>query len=64
MKLNPIQIEVLNDNLSKAHQLVELMYQASIDSTKQHILIKDWKLQLKRLSIRIDDMRGAFCSKQ
>ena len=58
-----MQIEVLNDNLSKAHQLVELMYQASIDSTKQNILVKDWKLQLESLSIRIDDMRGAFYSK-
>lgn len=63
MKLNLMQIEVLNDNLSKAHQLVELMYQASIDSTKQNILVKDWKLQLESLSIRIDDMRGAFYSK-
>jgi hypothetical protein len=37
MKLNEIQIEVFNDNLSKAHHLVELMYRASIEPTKQHV---------------------------
>jgi tyrosine-protein phosphatase YwqE len=58
--LKPIQIEVLNDNLSKANQLVELMYQASIESTKAHLQIKDWHKQLERLTIRLDDMRGAF----
>jgi hypothetical protein len=41
MMLNDIQIEVLNDNLANAHQLAELMYQASIESTKQHISISD-----------------------
>jgi hypothetical protein len=63
MKLDEIQIEVLNDNLSKAHQLVELMYQASIEPTKQNITIHDWQEQLERLSIRLDDMRGVFYSK-
>jgi hypothetical protein len=50
MKLNEIQIEVFNDNLSKAHQLIELMYRASIEPTKQHFR--------KQLSIRLDDIRG------
>ena len=60
MKLNEIQIEVFNDNLSKAHQLLELMYQASIEPTKQHTPIHDWQEQLKRLSIRLDDMKGVY----
>lgn len=60
MKLNPIQIEVLEHNLSKAHQLAELMYQASAEATKKYTPIKDWQEQLKRLSIRLDDMRGAY----
>jgi hypothetical protein len=63
MKLNDIQIEVLNDNLSKAHQLAELMYQASIEPTKQHTPIVDWQEQLARLSSRLDDMRGVYFSK-
>jgi|GEM_PF-4250045 len=62
MKLNEIQIEVLNDNLSKAHQLAELMYQASTEPTKQHTSIRDWQEQLERLCIRLDDMRGAYHS--
>jgi hypothetical protein len=57
MKLSPIQTEVLNDNLSKAHQLAELMYQDSIEPTKQHIAIHDWQEQLKRLSIRFDNIK-------
>jgi len=60
MQLNEIQHEVLTDNLAKAHQLAELMYQASIEPTKQHTPIQDWQEQLKRLSIRLDDMRGAY----
>jgi hypothetical protein len=40
MQLNDIQIEILNDNLSKAHQLAELMYQASIEPAKQIVIIK------------------------
>jgi hypothetical protein len=60
MKLNEIQIEVLNDNLSKAHQLAELMYQASIESIKQNVSISDWCDELGRLSIRLDDMRDVF----
>ena len=60
MKFTPLQIEVLNDNLSKAYQLVELMYQASIEPTKQHIAISDWQEQLNRLSVRLDDMRGVY----
>ena len=60
MKLNDIQVEVLNDNLSKAHQLAELMYQASIEPSKKHVSIRDWQDQLKRLSIRLDDMRGVY----
>jgi hypothetical protein len=62
MKLNDIQIEVINDNLSQAYQTIELIYQASIEPTKQHIPISDWKEQLERLSIRLDDMRGAYYS--
>jgi hypothetical protein len=60
MQLNDIQIEILNDNLSKAHQLAELMYQASIQPAKLQIPIQDWQGQLKRLSlsIRLYDMRG------
>jgi hypothetical protein len=60
MKLNDIQSEVLNDNLSKAHQLAELIYQASIEPTKQDTPIQDWQGQLKRLNIRVYDMRGAY----
>lgn len=60
MKLTPLQIEVLNDNLSKAYQLSELMYQASIEPTKQHTPIQDWQEQLRRLSIRLDDIRGVY----
>jgi hypothetical protein len=62
MKLNDIQIEVLDENLSKAYHLAELMYQASIEPTKQQIPIQDWEGQLKRLSIRLDDMRGVMQS--
>jgi hypothetical protein len=60
MQLNDIQIEILNDNLSKAHQLAELMYQASIEPTKKYILIHEWREQLKRLTTWLDDMRGAY----
>lgn len=60
MKLNDIQIEVLNDNLTKAHQLAELMYQASIDPNNQRIPMTDWQGQLKRLSIRLNHMRGTY----
>jgi hypothetical protein len=60
MKLNPIQVEVFEENLSKSAQLIELMYQCSIDPTKHHTQIKHWQAQLERLSLRLDDMRGAF----
>lgn len=60
MKLTPLQIEVLNDNLSKAYQISQLMYQASTEPTMQHIAIQHWQEQLKRLSIRLDDMRGVY----
>lgn len=60
MKLDLIQQEVLRDNMLKAHQLAELMYQASIEPTKQHIKISDWQNELNRLSIWLDDMRGVY----
>jgi hydroxymethylpyrimidine pyrophosphatase-like HAD family hydrolase len=63
MQLNDIQIEILNDNLSKAHQLAELMYQASIEPAKQYISIGDWQEQLDLLSSRLDGMRGVYFSK-
>ena len=60
MKLNAIQIEVLNSNLSKASELAESLYQASINPFKDQTKIKHWRGKLDVLSILLDDMRGAY----
>jgi len=60
MKLNPIQIQVLNNNLHQAFNLAELIQCASIDGTYPNDTLLNWQSEIELLFILIDDMKGTF----
>ncbi|MFQ3249623.1 MAG: hypothetical protein ACI9O6_001431 [Glaciecola sp.] len=60
MKLNPIQTEVLTNNLHQAHNLAELIQCASIDSTYPKDTLLNWKHEIELLFILLDDMKGCI----
>ncbi|MFT6909749.1 MAG: hypothetical protein ACJAS1_006476 [Oleiphilaceae bacterium] len=64
MKLSPIQTEVINNNLLHAVNLAELIQCASIDSTYPNDTLLSWQNEIELLFILLDDIKGAFHSKQ
>ena len=64
MKLTPLQIEVLNDNLHQAYSLIEFIQCASIDSTYPNDTLLNWQSEIELMFILLDDIRGALHSEQ
>jgi hypothetical protein len=64
MKLTPLQIEVLDDNLHQAHSVAELIHCASIDSAYPNDTLLNWQSEIELLLILLDDIRGALHSEQ
>jgi hypothetical protein len=48
MNINQIQIEVFDDNISKAKQTINLIYEASMHKRKGNIQLKNWESEFER----------------
>jgi hypothetical protein len=60
MQLSTIQTEVLSTNLKPAKELAEILYKQSICKGRKHIPLAKRQVQLKHLSILLDDINGAI----
>ena len=62
MKISPLAIELLHNNLNKCIVFTQLMYSESIDPNEVLQPLQTWSDELLTLICLMDDMQGVLMS--